>query len=70
MSISTVARRGTTVHAIDLFCGYGGSSQGLHASGADVRLAANHNQLAIDCHAANFPDTEHVRADLSDPDRP
>jgi DNA (cytosine-5)-methyltransferase 1 len=66
---ATIHRLGSTVDAIDLFCGYGGSSQGIHASGADVRLAANHNQLAIDCHAANYPNTEHCRADLSDPDQ-
>ncbi len=65
---ATIHRLGATVDAIDLFCGYGGSSQGIHASGATVRLAANHSQMAIECHAANYPDTEHCRADLSNPD--
>jgi DNA (cytosine-5)-methyltransferase 1 len=64
-----IDRRGTTVDAIDLFCGYGGSSQGIHAAGASVRVAANHSQKAIDCHAANYPDVDHRRADLSDPDQ-
>jgi DNA (cytosine-5)-methyltransferase 1 len=64
---ATITRRGTTVDAIDLFCGYGGSSQGIHAAGAEVKVAANHNQKAIDCHAANYPDVDHRRADLSDP---
>lgn len=57
------------VTAIDLFCGFGGSSQGIHRSGAEVKLAANHNDLALDVHALNFPDTEHLRADLSNPDQ-
>ena len=65
---AVITRVGETVDAIDLFCGFGGSSQGIHAAGADVIVAANHNQLALDCHAANFPDTDHLRADLQDED--
>lgn len=61
-------RVGSRVDAIDLFAGFGGSSQGIDAAGADLRLAANHNPLAIECHAANFPDADHVRADLSNPE--
>ncbi|HTX02017.1 MAG TPA: DNA cytosine methyltransferase, partial [Acidimicrobiales bacterium] len=68
MTIAVITRTGSVVDAIDLFCGFGGSSAGIHTAGAEVRVAANHNQLALDCHAANFPDTEHRRADLSDPD--
>lgn len=60
--------RGTDDTAADLFCGFGGSSQGMHAAGLNVRLAANHNELAVQCHAKNFPDTEHFRADLSNQD--
>lgn len=70
MSNATIARADSgVVKAIDLFCGFGGSSQGIHAAGADVIGAANHNELAIQCHAANYPDTDHWRADLSNPDR-
>lgn len=66
---SVVTRRlGETVTAIDGFCGFGGSSQGIHAAGVEVRVAANHDRLSIDCHAANYPDTDHVRADLSNPE--
>lgn len=68
MTAIATGRLGDRVEAVDLFCGFGGSSQGIHAAGADVRLAANHNQLSLDCHAANFPETDHCRADLSDPD--
>lgn len=60
--------RGTDDTAADLFCGFGGSSQGMHAAGLNVRLAANHNELAVQCHAKNFPNTEHFRADLSNQD--
>jgi site-specific DNA-cytosine methylase len=66
--VALVERIGFEVDAIDVFCGFGGSSQGIHRAGATVRVAANHNPLAIECHAANFPDTDHLRADLVDPD--
>lgn len=50
----------------DLFCGAGGSAQGAVAvPGVSVRIAANHSRLAIESHAANFPDTEHDCADIS-----
>lgn len=65
---AVVSRVGATVDAIDVFCGFGGSSQGIHAAGAEVRAAANHNALAIECHAKNFPNVDHWRADLVDPD--
>jgi DNA (cytosine-5)-methyltransferase 1 len=58
---------GATVDAIDLFCGYGGSSDGIHAAGADIRVAANHSDLAVRCHGENFPWVDHRRADLSNP---
>lgn len=67
-SVNLIRRTGAEVDAIDVFCGFGGSSQGIHRAGATVRVAANHNPLAIECHAANFPETDHRRADLVDPD--
>jgi site-specific DNA-cytosine methylase len=66
--LTLIERLGFEVDALDCFCGYGGSSQGIHRAGVTVRAAANHKQIAIDTHAANFPDTEHWRADLVDPD--
>lgn len=63
-------RVGFDVDAIDVFCGYGGSSQGIHAAGATVKVAANHSALALECHSANFPDTDHWQADLADPTNP
>ncbi len=64
MTIALIDRVGFEVDAIDVFCGYGGSSQGIHAAGATVRVAANHSELALECHAMNFPETEHLQADL------
>jgi len=52
----------------DLFCGAGGSGLGAHAAGFDLKIAANHWAKAIETHAANFPDTEHDCADISQVD--
>ncbi|MFJ7422707.1 DNA cytosine methyltransferase [Streptomyces uncialis] len=50
----------------DLFAGGGGSSQGLHrVPGLDLKIAANHWELAIDSHALNFPHVQHDCADIS-----
>ncbi|MEU0181812.1 DNA cytosine methyltransferase [Streptomyces sp. NPDC006207] len=50
---------------MDWFCGAGGSSQGVHAvPGVRVERAANHWQLAIESHAANFPATSHYQGDI------
>jgi DNA (cytosine-5)-methyltransferase 1 len=53
----------------DLFCGAGGS--GLGASvvpGVQLRYAANHWRTAVETHAANFPNTDHDVADISQVD--
>ncbi|MEV4415001.1 DNA cytosine methyltransferase [Catellatospora sp. NPDC049609] len=52
----------------DIFCGAGGSSIGLHAAGLELKLAANHWDRAIETHAANFRDAEHVCADVNNYD--
>lgn len=49
----------------DLFCGAGGSSTGLVEAGAEVVLAANHWDRAIETHAANHPNTEHLCEDIN-----
>ena len=49
----------------DQFCGAGGSSIGATAAGAELRLALNHWQLAIDTHNSNFPDAAHDCTDIS-----
>jgi DNA (cytosine-5)-methyltransferase 1 len=53
----------------DLFCGAGGSALGASVvPGVELTMAANHWQLAIDTHAANFPDVDHDCADISQVD--
>ncbi|WP_135452592.1 DNA cytosine methyltransferase [Mycobacterium sp. DL99] len=55
-----------TLTLIDMFCGAGGSSTGaLEVPGVKLVAAANHWDLAIDTHAANHPDAEHICADIS-----
>ena len=49
----------------DFFAGLGGTSWGAVEAGAKVTIAANHWPLAIDNHALNHPDTEHIVANLS-----
>jgi DNA (cytosine-5)-methyltransferase 1 len=50
----------------DLFCGAGGSSSGLESvPGIRVVMAANHWQLAIDTHQANFPHVDHDTQDIA-----
>jgi DNA (cytosine-5)-methyltransferase 1 len=47
----------------DYFCGFGGSSQGARKLGLNIRMAANHWDLAVATHAMNFPDSDHDQAD-------
>lgn len=51
----------------DLYCGAGGSAQGMSQASDDVEitLAVNHWQLAVETHAANFPNADHDRVDIS-----
>jgi len=55
----------------DMFCGAGGSSQGVRRLenrlnlGIEVSLAMNHWKLAIETHNTNFPDTMHDCTDIS-----
>ena len=53
----------------DLFAGAGGSSTGMTAiPGVEVKIAANHWQVAIDVHNLNHQDTDHSTADLHEED--
>lgn len=56
------------ITATDLFCGGGGSSEGLRQAGWHVEIAANHSPLAVQTHTLNHPDTEHRTKDLSELD--
>ncbi len=59
------------VTVTDQFCGAGGSSIGATAAGAELRLAINHWQRAIDTHSTNFPGADHDCVDIQacDPKR-
>jgi DNA (cytosine-5)-methyltransferase 1 len=49
----------------DFFCGFGGSSIGLTEAGLELKWAANHWELAIENHAANFRLADHYQGDIS-----
>lgn len=55
----------TVVTVTDMFCGAGGSSQGAFDAGTEVKLAANHWDLAIKTHNTNYPEVDHDCADVS-----
>ncbi|WP_413757184.1 DNA cytosine methyltransferase [Streptomyces sp. MMBL 11-3] len=58
-----------TLKAADFFSGGGGSASGMaKIPGVELRLAANHWDLAVRTHQAHFPDCEHRLADLSQAD--
>ncbi|BDH10488.1 DNA cytosine methyltransferase [Streptomyces hygroscopicus] len=52
----------------DIYAGAGGSSTGLVKASLELKLAANHWQVAVDTHQANHPDAEHICADVSNYD--
>jgi DNA (cytosine-5)-methyltransferase 1 len=60
-----MTRKKSYITVTDMFCGCGGSTQGAALAGAEVTMAANHWQLAIESHNTNFPETAHDCADVS-----
>lgn len=51
--------------AVDLFCGAGGTSEGIRqALGESPMFALNHNPVAIGVHDANHPETVHLLSDV------
>jgi DNA (cytosine-5)-methyltransferase 1 len=58
-----------TLTITDLFCGGGGSSTGaIQIPGVEIKMAANHWQLAVDVHNRNHPDADHAAVDLHEED--
>jgi DNA (cytosine-5)-methyltransferase 1 len=54
-----------TLTVTDIFCGGGGSSTGMtQIPGVQVRMAANHWDLAVQVHNANHPNADHAAVDL------
>lgn len=56
---------GSSVH---LFCGMGGDAEAFREVGFRPIFGANHNQSAVDTHAANFPDCDHWCGDVNNLD--
>ncbi|MFC4219035.1 DNA cytosine methyltransferase [Flagellimonas marina] len=56
------------IYWIDLFCGAGGTTTGIHLSKANASVIAcvNHDQMAIDSHKENHPDCLHLTEDVRD----
>jgi|LakMenEpi03Aug12_release.lakeMendotaPanAssembly.Ray.scaffolds.fasta_scaffold148205_4 DNA (cytosine-5)-methyltransferase 1 len=56
------------VYWIDLFCGAGGTSTGIHFAGNNIKVLAcvNHDANAIKSHAENHPDAHHFTEDIRD----
>jgi DNA (cytosine-5)-methyltransferase 1 len=57
------------IQAADLFCGAGGSSEGLVEAGLELGrevdlVAVNHNPLAVETHTRNHPDARHYLQDV------
>jgi DNA (cytosine-5)-methyltransferase 1 len=58
-----------TLTITDLFCGGGGSSTGaMQIPGVEIRMAANHWDLAVSVHQSNHPDADHAAVDLHEED--
>ncbi|EKB02362.1 hypothetical protein HMPREF9711_03147 [Myroides odoratimimus CCUG 3837] len=56
------------IYWIDLFCGGGGTTSGIHLVGNDTQVLAcvNHDKNAIESHKANHPDALHFTEDIRD----
>lgn len=53
----------------DLFCGGGGSSTGaIQVPGVEIKIAANHWDLAVQVHNENHPTADHAAVDLHEED--
>lgn len=58
-----------TLTITDLFCGGGGSSTGaVQIPGIEIKIAANHWDLAVQVHNENHPTADHAAVDLHEED--
>jgi hypothetical protein len=53
------------VTAIPLFAGAGGWDLGFAACGVPILAALDHNERSLATHALNFPETEHIKTDIT-----
>lgn len=63
--MNLIKERGTDADVTDMFCGAGGSAIGLTKAGLILKTALNHWDRAIETHAYNFPDAEHLCEDVN-----
>jgi DNA (cytosine-5)-methyltransferase 1 len=63
-----VSKQTSYASITDLFCGAGGSTTGATQAGAEVLLAVNHWDRAIETHNTNYPGIIHVKTDISTAD--
>lgn len=56
------------ITAITLFAGAGGWDLGFAACGIPILAALNHNARSLATHALNFPETEHIKTDITQDD--
>lgn len=56
----------TNIYWIDLFCGAGGTSTGIHLAGSKVIACVNHDANAIASHKENHPEAIHFTEDIRD----
>lgn len=54
------------IYWIDLFCGAGGTSTGIHLAGSKVLACVNHDANAIKSHFENHPEAHHFTEDIRD----
>ena len=56
------------IYWIDLFCGAGGTTTGIHLANANAKVLAcvNHDPEAIKCHKSNHPNCLHLTEDVRD----
>ncbi|MGH2666038.1 DNA cytosine methyltransferase [Flavobacterium sp.] len=61
---------GTMMLYIDFFCGWGGATEGIRRAEANAKVIAcvNHDEMAIQLHAVNHPDCDHLQEDITDVD--
>lgn len=52
------------IDGVDFYCGIGGTTTGAERAGIRIKLAANHDQAAIDTHSANHPHVDHYLGDI------
>lgn len=57
--------KSSDITVTDQFCGAGGSSYGAEQAGAKLKLALNHDVVAIKTHNSNFPHADHDCTDIS-----